>query len=235
MLLETPKRHRFPATIISHCVWLYHRFCLSFRDIEEILAKRGVVVSYETIRLWCKKFGLAFCNTLRKREPKRGDKWHLDEIITKLNGEKYILWRAVDAEGFELDVLLQKRKNKKAAIRFLKKLLGSHPVPRVMVTDKLRSYLTPIKTLCPETDHRRHKGLNNRVENAHQPTRRREKSLVKMKCPHGAQRLLSLMGRTRNLFAVAVGRYKNPVDIRRQKQAQAFKIWNEAAAEVLCA
>ena len=114
-------------------------------------------------------------------------------MTTRINGEKYVLWRAVDGEGYELDILIQKRKNKKAAIRFLKRLLGSHPEPRVIVTDKLRSYLKPVKNLCPNADHRRHKGLNNRVENAHQPTRRREKSMIKMKLVTSAQTMLSLI------------------------------------------
>ena len=131
---------------------------------------------------------------LKKKQAKRTDKWHLDEMVTKINGEKYILWRAVDSNGYELDILIQKHKNKKAAVRFLKRILGSNPQPRVIVTDKLNSYIKPIKSLCPQTDHRRHKGLNNRVENAHQPTRRLEKSMIKMKSVSNAQNMLSLMG-----------------------------------------
>ena len=175
------KGYRYPWSIISFCVYLYHRFSLSYRDIEEMMACRGVLVSYESIRKWCLKFAGYFNDALKKKEPARTDKWHLDEMTTRINGEKYVLWRAVDSNGYELDILIQKRKNKKAAVRFLKRLLGSHPEPRVVVTDKLKSYLKPVKSLCPNAQHRRHKGLNNRVENAHQPTRRREKSMVKMK------------------------------------------------------
>ena len=167
MLTQAPKGYRYPACIIDYCVFCYHRFNLSYRDIEEMMAKRGVRVSYESIRKWCLKFSRAYTSVLRKRECKRNDEWHLDEMTIRINGTNYILWRAVDSEGYELDIFIQKRRNKKAATRFLKGLLGSNPAPGVIVTDKLRSYNQPIKTLCKKTDHRRHKGLNNRVENAH--------------------------------------------------------------------
>ena len=139
---------------------------------------------------------------IKKRERKPSDKWHLDEMTLRVNGEVFILWRAVDSDGYELDVFLQKHRNKKAAVRFISRLLGSYPAPRVMVTDKLKSYIKPIKLMFPKTEHRSHKGLNNRAENAHQPTRRKEKCLIKFKSPQGAQRTLSLMGKVRNLFSV---------------------------------
>ena len=181
------KGYRIPWSIIHFCVYAYHRFSLSYRDIEELMFVRGLRISYESIRQWCIKFARYFTDILKKKEPARADKWHLDEMYTRIKGEKYILWRAVDSDGYELDIFIQKRKNKKAAKRFLKRLLGSNPTPRVIVTDKLRSYSNPVKQLCPKADHRRHKGLNNRVENAHQPTRRREKSMVKMKSASTAQ------------------------------------------------
>ena len=152
-----------------------------------------------------------------------------------VNGEPFILWRAVDSDGFELDVFLQKRRDKKAAIRFLIRLLGSYPQPRVIVTDKLRSYKKPIRYLCPHTEHRSHKGLNNRVENAHQPTRRKEKCLIKFKSPQGAQRTVSLMGKVRNLFSLEVGRYSNTATSQRRTFKAAHKIWSEAAQGLLCA
>ncbi|QGP57073.1 Transposase IS66 family protein (plasmid) [Piscirickettsia salmonis] len=235
MLSRPPKGHRFPAQVISYVIWLYHRFSLSYRDIEEMMAERGLRVSYESVRRWCKKFARPLTQRLRKKEAKRSDKWHLDEVTIKINGDKYVLWRAVDSEGYELDIFIQKRKNKKSAMRFLKRLLGSNPAPRVIVTDKLRSYNQPIKKCCPNADHRKHKGLNNRVENAHQPTRRREKSLIKMKSTNSAQKMLKLMGVTRNFFAVDVGRYRNPASVRRQKLSQAFQCWNDVTAQVLCA
>ncbi|WP_323733478.1 IS6 family transposase [Candidatus Bandiella euplotis] len=164
-------------------------------------------VSHETIRAWCIKFGKRFLDIIKKKQRKVKDKWHLDEMSIKINGKYFILWRAVDEDGYEIDVFLQTRRNKKSAIRFLSRLLQSNPVPRVIVTDKLKSYTKPIKEMCPKTEHRRHKGLNNRVENAHQPTRRKEKCLIKFKSPSGVQQTLSLMGKIRNIFSVDVGRY----------------------------
>ena len=229
------KGYRIPWSIIHFCVYAYHRFSLCYRDIEELMLARGLTVSYESIRQWCIKFAGHFTNILKKKEPARADKWHLDEMHTRINGEKYVLWRAVDSNGYELDILVQKRKNRKAAMRFLKRLLGSHPEPHVIVTDKLRSYSKPIKNLCPDADHRRHKGLNNRVENAHQPTRRREKSMIKMKSVAYTQTMLSLMGTLRNSFSINVGRYKNTADVRRDKLKLALNSWKDAASEILCA
>ena len=234
-LSSNPKRHRYPASIISTTVWRYHRFNHSYRDISEDLAFRGIIVSYETIRRWCIKFASSFTDVIKKRERKPTDKWHLDEMHLKINGGKFVLWRAVDSEGHELDVLLQKRKDKKSAIRFLAKLLGSYPAPRVVVSDKLPSYRKPIKHMMPNTEHRTHKGLNNRVENAHQATRRKEKCLVKFKSPQGVQRTLSLMGKTRNIFSVAVGRYTNPANERRIQFKLSKKIWDDASHEILYA
>ncbi len=139
--LSLYRRHRFPGEIISHCIWLYYRFSLSYRDIEEMMAQRGVRVSYETIRQWCLKFGQTIAEELRRRRPQPGDKWHLDEVYLKINGRTHYLWRAVDQQGVVLDILVQSRRNKGAAIRFLRRLLtGMHYTPRVIVTDKLKSY-----------------------------------------------------------------------------------------------
>jgi putative transposase len=232
-LARTPKRYRYPATIISYAVWQYHRFNLSFRDVQEQLAYRGIIVSHETVRKWCLKFSRQFKDTLQKRERQLSDKWHLDEMSLRINGESFVLWRAVDEHGMELDVFLQKRRNKASAIRFLSRLLQRYPAPRVIITDKLRSYRQPIKRMCPKADHRSHKGLNNRVENAHQPTRRKEKSLIKFKSPKGVQQLLSLMGNVRNLFAISVSRYKHKAPLRRQLFDAAKSIWDKAASQIL--
>ena len=232
-LTEKPKRYRYPASIISCAVWEYHRFNLSFRDVQEQLAYRGINVSHETVRNWCMKFSRQFKDVLQKRERKVSDKWHLDEMSLRINGESFVLWRAVDEDGMELDVFLQKRRNKASAIRFLSRLLHSYPRPRVIITDKLRSYKQPIKRMCPKTRHRSHKGLNNRAENAHQPTRRKEKCLIKFKSPRGVQQLLSLMGRVRNLFAVFVNRYKHKAPLRRQLFDAAKSIWDNAASRIL--
>jgi putative transposase len=142
------RRHRFPGAIISHCVWLYYRFSLSYRDIEEMMAQRGVRVSYETIRQWCLKFGQTIAEELRRRRPQPGEKWHLDEVYIKIDGRNHYLWRAVDQGGVVLDVLVQSRRNKGAAMRFLRRLLtGMRYAPRVIVTDKLKSYGAAIKEL----------------------------------------------------------------------------------------
>jgi putative transposase len=230
-----PKRHRFPLCIISYAIWRYHRFNDSYRDIQEGLAYRGIDVSHESIRSWCIKFGPAFRDVIKKREQKPGDKWHLDEMIIKINGQSFVLWRAVDKDGHELDVFLQKRRDKKAAIRFLSRLLGQYEPPRVIITDKLRSYVKPIKHMMKKADHRSHKRLNNRVENAHQPTRRKEKCLIKFKSPYGVQRTLSLMGKVRNIFSVNVGRYSNSAPRRRIAFRDALSIWDEASRQILCA
>lgn len=234
VLSTTPHRHRFPASIISQAVWIYHRFNNSYRDIEEQLAFRGISVSHETVRSWSIKFSSHFREVIKKRERKPSDKWHLDEMTVKINGEFFILWRAVDSDGYELDILLQKHRNKKAAIRFLSRLLGSYPAPRVIVTDKLKSYRKPIQIMCRQTEHRTHKRLNNRVENSHQPTRRKEKCLIKFKSPQGVQRMLSLMGKVRNLFAIDVGRYTKKASERKVAFASACAIWIEATQQILC-
>ena len=166
------KGHRYPVEIINHCVWLYFRFPLSFREVEELMLARGVVVSYETIRRWCVKFGQAYANQLRRRRPRPGDKWHLDEVFVKINGTLCYLWRAVDQHGNVLDVLVQSRRNAEAAKRFFRKLLkGLRYVPRVLVTDKLASYGVAHRELMPSVQHRQSRYLNNRAENSHQPTR----------------------------------------------------------------
>lgn len=235
MLEQAPKRYRFPVSIISNVVWQYHRFNLSYRDIQEQMAYRGIILSHETIRNWCYKFSNDFKNVIRKKQHKPSDKWHLDEMNIKINGEWYVLWRAVDNNGYEIDIYLQKRRNKKSAIRFLSRLLGNNPVPRVIVTDKLRSYKKPIKNMCKNTEHRSHKGLNNRAENAHQPTRRKEKSLIKFKSPHGVQNTLSLMGKIRNIFAIDASRYSKNANDRRSSFKSAKEIWDDASHRILLA
>ena len=168
--------HRFPPEVISHAIWLYFRFPLSLRMVEEMLAARGIIVSHETVRQWALKFGQPLANQIRRRLPSAGDKWHLDEVVITIAGKKHWLWRAVDQDGIVLDVLVQSRRDKRAAKRLLRKLLRKQGrAPRVLITDKLASYPAAKKELMPGVEHRRHKGLNNRAENSHQPTRRRER------------------------------------------------------------
>src|SRR6201996_9176471 len=185
-------RHRFPAEIISHAVWLYHVFSLSLRDVELILAERGVVVSYETVRRWCKKFAARFADRLRRRRPRPGDKWHMDEVFVRIQGVQHYLWRAVDQDGVVLDILVQARRDAQAATRFFRRLLkGLHYKPRVIVTDKLRSYGVAQRQLLPGVEHRQSRYLNNRAENSHRPTRRRERQMQRFKSSGQAQDFLS--------------------------------------------
>jgi putative transposase len=164
--------HRFPAELISHGVWLYFRFCLSYRDVEELLCARGILVTYEAICKWCRKFGQPYAKQLRRRRPQPGDKWHLDEVFLTMNGDRHYLWRAVDQDGNILDIVVQRRRDKHAAKKFFRKLLtGLAYVPRVLITDKLKSYGAAKRDILPGVEHRQHRYRNNRAETSHQPTR----------------------------------------------------------------
>jgi putative transposase len=158
------KNHRFPAEIIRYAVWLYFRFCLSYRDVEELLFARGITVTYEAIRTWCRQFGQAYANQLRRRHPQPGDTWHLDEVFLTIQKKRDYLWRAVDHDGHVLDILVQRRRDKKTANKFFRKLLkGLTYVPRVIVTDKLKSDNAAKRELLPGVEHRQHRYLNNRM------------------------------------------------------------------------
>ncbi len=219
-------RHRFPVEIISYAVWLYYRFSLSFRDVEELMAQRGVVVTYETIRIWAEKFGRAFAKRLRHRAAPAGDQWFLDEMIVKMNGEGHILWRAVDQDGEVLDILVQSRRNKKAAKRFFKKLLkGQGTTPRMITTDKLKSYAAAKQELMPSVEHRQDKALNNRAENSHQPTRARERQMRRFKSAKHAQKFLLVFGVIRNFFCV--GRHLLNAKNYRELMRRRFSGWAE--------
>jgi len=188
------RRHRYPAEIIAEAVWLYFRFPLSFRMVEDMLAYRGIFVTHKSVYEWAEKFGRAYASNIRRRTPRLGDKWHLDECVISIKGEHHILWRAVDQDGFVLDVLVQKRRNTKAAKRFMCKLLSAQGcAPRVMVTDKLRSYGSAKRAIGLNVcDHRQHKGLNNRAENSHQPIRRRERVMKRFKSARHVQNFTSI-------------------------------------------
>ncbi len=167
-------------------------FSLSLRDVELLLAERGIVVSYETVRRWCRKFGKSFAKAMRRRRPRPGDKWHFDEVFIRIRGVQHYLWRAVDQEGVVLDILVQDRRDAKAAKQFFKRLLkGLQYVPRVIVTDKLRSYGVAQRHLLPDIEHRQSRYLNNRAENSCRPTRRRERQMQRFKSPSQAQNFLS--------------------------------------------
>ncbi|MGQ4440670.1 IS6 family transposase [Streptomyces violaceoruber] len=220
------KGHRYPVEVISHCVWLYFRFPLSFREVEELMLERGIVVSYETIRRWCAKFGQTYAGALRRRQPQPGDKWHLDEVFIKINGRLQYLWRAVDQDGNVLDVLVQNRRDKTAARRFFRRLLKRiGAVPQVIVTDKLRSYGAVLREVMPCVEHRQPKYLNNRAENSHQPTRQRERAMKGFRSTGGAQRFLSAFSgisphiRTR--------RHLTPAHHYRAEMTVRFAIWDQ--------
>jgi putative transposase len=218
--------HRLPPELISDTVWLYFRFPLSLRMVEEMVAFRGIEVSHETIRQWALKFGQEFANLIRRRRPQPGDTWHLDEIVLKIAGKTHYLWRAVDQHGVVLDVLVQSRRDKKAAKRLLRKLLKRQcRAPRVMITDKLGSYGAAKKEIMPGVEHRQHKGLNNRAENSHQPTRRRERQMKRFKSARQAQRFLSAHDPINNLFLLP--RHRISATDYRADRTRAFQAWHD--------
>jgi putative transposase len=193
--------YRFPPQIISHGVWLYHRFSLSFRDVEELLAKRGVMVTYETIRQWCRKFGPEYAGRLQRHQGRLGDVWHLDEVFVKIRGERHYLWRAVDQDGDVIDILVQRYRNARAAKRFFRKLLkGQGSTPWKLVTDKLKSYGAAHRMMMPSVDHHTERYANNLAEVSHEPTRQRERQMRGFKSAGQAQRFLTVHGVIRNLF-----------------------------------
>ena len=196
-------RHRFPQDIICHAVWLYFRFCLSYRDVEDLLAERGIKVSYETVRRWCIRFGPVYANRLRKRSGPGGDRWFVDEVFIRIDGRQHYLFRAVDQDGQVLDVLVQKRRNKAAAVRFFRRLLKQEcQAPRRLVTDKLRSYSAAHREVMPNTIHDTSQYANNRAELSHEPTRQRERTMRRFKSMGQAQRFLTVHGTMKNLFAI---------------------------------
>ncbi len=189
------KRQRFPPASIGHAVWRYCRFARSYRDVAELLAERGVLVTDETIRQWCRKCGQGDAHELRRRRSRPGDTWHLDAAFIQINGQPHYRWQAVDQEGNVLAILGQSRRDKQAATRFFRTLLkGLASVPRVVITDKRASYSAALREVLPSVEHRRHKGLNNRAEHAHQPTRERERRMRRFKDPGHAQRFLAAYG-----------------------------------------
>lgn len=190
----TYARHRYPREIIAYAVWLYHRFCLSYRDVEDLLAERGIIVSYESIRKWCLKFGHAYARRIRKQRKRVGDKWHVDEVFVKIRGKRYYLYRAIDQFGNVLDIFMHPRRDKNVALHFFKKLRATYQqVPRVLITDKLRSYQAALKKIFKGVDHRQHKGLNNPIEASHRRTRKRQRFIQQFPSVHSAQRLLSAL------------------------------------------
>ena len=223
------KRHRFPSEIISYAVWLYYRFNLSHRDIEDLLAQRGITVSYESIRLWCNKFGPKYARRLKRKHWGYGDTFFIDEVFVKIGGKQRYLWRAVDQDGEVVDVFLQVRRDGKAAKRFFKRLLRCHQAePRKIVTDKLRSYGVAHRELMPEVIHDTSQYANNRAELSHQPTRVRERGMRRFKSISQAQRFLDVHAAVYNLFNL--GRHLVSAEQYRRLRKGAFGLWIETVA-----
>ena len=221
--------YRFPPEIIQQTIWLYLRFTLSFRDVEDLLAERGIAVSYETVRRWVNHFGPKIAADLRKRRPRPHTTWHLDEVYLKIDGRLVYLWRAVDAEGEVLDVLVQTKRNKHAALKLMRKLLKKYGLmPDKMVTDDLRSYGAAARQLGISDRHERGRWRNNRAENSHQPTRRRERKMQGFKNVGSAQRFLSSHAAAYNTFNVQ--RHLISARTHRAFRASAMDTWRAAAA-----
>ena len=223
------KGYRYPVEVIGYAVWLYHCFALSLRDVEQLMLARGVVVSHETIRSWCATFGPDYAKKLRQRKPRPGDKWYLDEVFVKINGQTHYLWRAVDQDGNVLDILVQSRRNAKAAKRFFRKLLKNlQYVPRAIVTDKLASYRVAHRGLMASVPHRRSKYLNNRAENSHQPTRVRERVMKRFASPGQMQRFLFSFSHIRGHFRPR--RHLMSASQWRAEMTSRFAVWDETIA-----
>jgi transposase-like protein len=221
--------YRFPPEIIQQAIWLHLRFTLSLRDVEDLLAVRAIGVSYEAVRRWVNHFGPLIAADLRKRRPKPHTTWHLDEVYLKIDGRMLYLWRAVDAEGDVLDVLVQSKRNKHAALKLMRKLLKKYAfVPERLVTDDLRSYGAAVRDLRIESRHERGRWKNNRVENSHQPTRRRERKMQRFKSAGSAQKFLSIHAAVYNTFNVQ--RHLASAQTHRTLRAVAMSTWREAVA-----
>ena len=224
------KGFRYPREVVAYAVWAYHRFALSTADVEDLLAERGVFVSREAIRLWVNRFGTHFAGCIRLDRLRPNDKWHMDEVVITINGVKHWLWRAVEANGDTLDIHMQTRRNAKAAKRLLAVLIAQFGQPRVIITDKLRSYIKPIARQAPKADHRAYKGLNNRIEGSHRPTRRREKIMGRFKSPRQGQRFLAAHDQINTIFKPR--RYRLTANSYRHARADAFSLWADYAREM---
>jgi transposase-like protein len=222
-------RHQFPPAIIRHTVWLYLRFTLSYRDVEDLLAERGLDVSYESVRRWVLKFGPLFARELRRRRHRPTSRWHLDEMGVLIGGKQFWLWRAVDDEGEVLDLLVQRRRDKNAAVKLMRKLLKKQGfAPDVLVTDKLRSYGAAKAALGLSARHEQGLRKNNRAENSHQPVRRRERKMQRFKSPGSAQRFLSNHAAVHNTFNVQ--RHLTSRATLRVLRGEALQTWRAATA-----
>jgi putative transposase len=225
------KNHRFPPEIIARAVWLYYRFPLNLRHVEEMLLERGIVVSYETIRRWGRRHGPEYVRGIRRKQPSSNDVWHLDEVVITIAGKKHWLWRAVDQDGYVLDEIVQTRRNTKAAKRLLTRLLKKQGMtPKRMITDKLRSYGAAKRQVMPNVEHRSHKGLNNRAENSHLPFRKRERGRQGFRSIGSLQHFVSVFSAVRNLFVPSpTNRSASQI---RKRRLQALAEWKAVSYQI---
>ena len=223
------RRHRFPQQIIQHAVWLYIRFPLSFRDVEDFLSERGIEVSYETVRRWSLKFGIGYAKKLRRSRPRPGARWHLDEVFVSIDGKRIYLWRAVDSEGEVLDILVHSRRNRMAALKLMRRLLGKQGFsPDTVITDKQASYGAALGDLGMKDKHVTGGRGNNRAENSHLPIRLRERRMQRFKSAGSAQRFLLTHAVVFNTFNVQ--RHLISRKTLRQFRGEAMRIWQAVAA-----
>ena len=226
------RRHRFPSSIIQHAVWLYFRFPLSYRDVEDMLAERGIDICHETVRFWWNRFGPMFANEIRKHRIQTRSysqwRWHLDEVFVRINGETHYLWRAVDHEGEVLEVFATKRRDRKAALKFLKRMMKRYGRPGSIVTDRLRSYGAAMKVIGNVANQECGRWLNNRAENSHQPFRRRERAMAKFRDMQTLQKFAAAHASIHNHFNH--DRHLNRRDIFKQNRSVALAEWRQLAA-----
>jgi putative transposase len=223
------RRHRFPPALIQHAIWLYLRFTLSYRDVEDLLAERGLDVSHESVRRWVLKFGPMIARRLRGNRPRPSDRWHLDEMVVRIAGKRMYLWRAVDHEGEVLDMLVQRRRDKRAALRLMRKLLRKQGfAPKLLTTDKLGSYGAAFRHLGLTCHHEQGLRKNNRAENSHQAVRRRERKMQRFKSAGSAQRFLSIHAAVHNNFNLQ--RHLISRSTLRIFRAEAAAQWRSAVA-----
>lgn len=219
-------RHRFPPSIIQRAVWLYFRFPLSLRDVEEMLAERGIDVSYQTIRRWVLKLGPVIATTVRSRRVRPSGTWNFDEVFVRICCKRTYLWRAVDFEGEVLEVLDQSPRNKRAALKLMRKLLKKQGyIPDKIFTDKLGLYSAALREFGLVHLHVTGDQLNNRAEVSHQSTRRRERRMGRFKPPGLMQRFLSDHDAICNQFNVQRHLISRPT--LRPMGAKAFAEWCE--------
>jgi putative transposase len=223
------RRHRFPPEIIQHAVWLYFRFPLSYRNVEDLLAERGIDVSYETVRRWALKFGTLYARKLRRQRPRPSGRWHLDEAFVSIGGRRMYLWRAVDDEGEVLDILVQAKRDKRSALKLMRKLLKKHGfAPEHWITDKLPSYGAALRPLGASRRHLTGGRLNNRAENSHLPVRQRERRMLRFKSPKSAQRFLSIHAALYNTFNTQ--RHLTSRKTIREVRDDAMTVWQTAVS-----